>query len=113
MRWFIASFLAGSISPKVIVSPIASGHRKFGPFVDPGSKALGISRNDDKTMPTVELVDSNKVSIRYYRWLKNKTIKSWDDLNVPVMVVGPEYKLYTKDTPAAQQKTTSADITAR
>ncbi len=78
----------------------------YGPYVDAGGKSLKLSINNDPKMPTVELHDGNDVPIRFYRWLKNKTVKSWDDLNLPAMVVGPDYALFSpKLTPTASMRT--------
>ncbi|MCC6427648.1 MAG: hypothetical protein IT435_12610 [Phycisphaerales bacterium] len=84
----------------------------YGPFVDAGSRSLSISRSDDKTMPTAELQDANKSPVRYYRWLKNKTVTKWDDLNIPPMVVGPEYAMFHSSTPAGQRQQANPQVTA-
>lgn len=66
---------------------------------------MQIVRNDDISSlnPTAELQDRNKVPIRYYRWLKNKTVNTWDDLNIPAMVVGPDYAKFSSKTAAADR----------
>ncbi len=86
---------------------------KFGPFIDASSRTLQIVRNDDISSlnPTAELQDRNRVPIRYYRWLKNKNVSTWDDLNIPAMVVGPDYAKYSSKTAAADRAQPDAQVT--
>lgn len=85
---------------------------KFGPFVEAGGKTLQIVRDDDKTKPTAELRDRNGIAIRYYHWLKDKTVTTWDNLNLPPMIVGPDYAKFHSSTPPDQRQQADARVTA-
>ncbi|HLO41866.1 MAG TPA: hypothetical protein VK176_12650 [Phycisphaerales bacterium] len=85
---------------------------KLGPFVDASTRTLNIVRNEDATFPTAEISDRNQVPIRYYRWLKDRNAVKWEDLNIPPMVVGPEYAKYMSTTPAEQRGQPDAQVNA-
>lgn len=85
---------------------------KFGPFIEAGSKTLQLVRNDDTSKPTAEIRDRNGVAVRYYRWLKKKTVTTWDDLNIPPMIVGPEYATFHSSTAVAQRQQADPRVTA-
>lgn len=93
---------------------LAGGFEKgnYGPYIDAESRSLRLVRNDDKDMPTAVVQDRNGVAVRYYRWLKNKTVTTWDDLNIPPMVVGPDYAKFHSSTPADQRDQPDPRITA-
>lgn len=84
---------------------------RFGPFLDVGGSTLTVARDDDKDFPTVVVQDRNRVAVRYYRWLKNPAVGTWDDLNIPPMVVGPDYAKFHSSTPAAQRSQADPRIT--
>jgi hypothetical protein len=69
-------------------------------------------RNDDKTFPTAEVVDRNNVPVRYYRWLKDRNATRWEDLNIPAMIVGPDYAKFMSTTPSDQREQAEPSITA-
>ncbi|MBL8963525.1 MAG: prepilin-type N-terminal cleavage/methylation domain-containing protein [Phycisphaeraceae bacterium] len=84
---------------------------RFGPFIDVGGRTLTVARNDDPDFPTVIVQDRNQVPVRYYRWLKNQSVTTWDDLNIPPMVIGPDYPKFHSSTSASQREQADPRIT--
>jgi competence protein ComGC len=84
----------------------------FGPYIEANSTSLKIIRNDDTTFPTAEVVDRNDVPVRYYRWLKDRNATKWEDLNIPAMIVGPNYAKFMSTTPSGEREQAEPAITA-